>query len=122
MEVCMDAFTVFLKQFAYVNSVPLSVRQKLHASLLAIMGNTMGYGSRQWFINSEALSLEILRQASLVADQSASFTHETLSSANDHLLHMFYNSHTRLAAREDPTSPCLGLYRPKHQLHCYGTF
>jgi hypothetical protein len=93
MEVCMDAFTVFLKQFAYVNSVPLSVRQKLHASLLAIMGNTMGYGSRQWFINSEALSLEILRQASLVADQSASFTHETLSSANDHLLHMFYNSH-----------------------------
>jgi hypothetical protein len=94
MEVCMAVFRAFLKQFGFVGSVPPLVRHQLHTSLLAIMGETMGYGSRQWVMNSEALSLEILRQASLVAGQPGTFTHDTLSSANEHLVHMFYNSCT----------------------------
>jgi hypothetical protein len=103
MDVCMDAFAAFLKQFGFAGLVPLAVRQQLHAYLLAIMGDTMGYGSRQWIINSEALSLEVLRQASLVAGRSGTFTHETLSSANEHLLHMLHNSSLTHSSRLEKT-------------------
>lgn len=90
----MDALAALLKQFGYDGPISPSSRHQLHASLLAIMGEAMGYGSRQWVMNSEALSLEIIRHASLIAGRPATFTHETLSSANEHLLHMFYNSFT----------------------------
>jgi hypothetical protein len=92
MEVCMDAFVVFLKQFGHDSSASSSTRQQLHASLLAVMGNAMGHGSHQWVMNSEALSLEILRQASLIANQPQTFSLDALSHANELLLHMFYNS------------------------------
>jgi hypothetical protein len=92
MEVCMDAFVVFLKQFGYDSFISPQTRQQLHISLLAVMGNAMGHGSHQWVMNSEALSLEILRQASLVANQPQTFSLDALSHANELLLHMFYKS------------------------------
>jgi hypothetical protein len=92
MEVCMDAFVVFLKQFGYEGFISPQTRQQLHTSLLAVMGNAMGHGSHQWVMNSEALSLEILRQASVVANQPQTFSLDALSHANELLLHMFYNS------------------------------
>ncbi|KAH7084949.1 T-complex protein 11-domain-containing protein [Paraphoma chrysanthemicola] len=93
MEVCMDAFGAFLRKFGYDRSIPASARHQLHTALLAIMGDSMGYGSHQWVKNSEDLSLEILRQASLAAGQSFACSHETLSRANEQLLQMFFNSH-----------------------------
>jgi hypothetical protein len=92
IEVCMDVFAALLKQFGYDSIVSSAARHQLHASLLAIMGSATAHGSRQWRANSEALSLEILRQASLVVGQPLSFSHDTLSSANNQLLHMFCNS------------------------------
>jgi hypothetical protein len=92
IEVCMDLFAALLRQFGCDGPVSPVARHQLHASLLAIMGSATAYGSRQWIATSEALSLEILRQASLVAGQPLSFPHNTLSNANDLLLHMFYNS------------------------------
>jgi hypothetical protein len=92
IDVCMDVFATLLKQFSYDSTVSPVARHQLRTSLLAIMGNATGHGSRQWVMNSESLSLEILRQASLVAGQPLIFSHNTLSSANEQLLHMFYNS------------------------------
>ncbi|KAH8730208.1 T-complex protein 11-domain-containing protein [Phaeosphaeriaceae sp. PMI808] len=89
MEICMDSFTVLLKQIGHDGSVPLSSRYQLHTSLLAIMGDAICYGSQKWFQNSEALSLEILRQASLVARQTVTYSHDTLSDANELLCSMF---------------------------------
>lgn len=91
-EVCMDAFAAFLKQFGYDGFMSPQTRLQLHTSLLAVMGSAMGHGAHQWVMNSEALSLEMLRQASLVANQPQTFSHDALSQANEHLLHMFYNS------------------------------
>jgi hypothetical protein len=92
MEVCMDLFATLLRQFGCEGPVSPAARHQLHASLLAVMGSSTAYGSRQWIATSEALSLEILRQASIAAGQPLSFPHNTLSNANDLLLHMFYNS------------------------------
>jgi hypothetical protein len=92
IEVCMDAFAALLRQFGFDGSVSPTIRHRLHASLLAIMGNAIGHGSQQWVMNSEALSLEIIRQASLVAGQNLTLSHDSLSRANDQLLHMFHSS------------------------------
>lgn len=92
IEVCMDAFAAILKQFGCEVTITPAIRHQLHTSLLAIMGSGMGHGSHQWNLHSEALSLELLRQASLIAGQNLSFSHDTLMSANDLLLHMFYKS------------------------------
>ncbi|KAF2833637.1 Tcp11-domain-containing protein [Ophiobolus disseminans] len=92
MEVCMDAFVVLLKDLGHNGSVSSSIRQHLHTSLLAIMGDTLGYGSQQWLVTSEALSLELLRQASQVTGQAVSYSHGNLSLANDLLVAMFQNS------------------------------
>jgi hypothetical protein len=102
IEVCMDAFVASLKQFGHDGSVSPTVRHQLHAALVAIMGDAMGYGSRQWVMNSEALSLEILRQASLVAGQPVACSHEILSRANEQLLQMFSNSFTTHNPRLEP--------------------
>ncbi|EAT87772.1 hypothetical protein SNOG_05381 [Parastagonospora nodorum SN15] len=103
MEVCMDAFAAFLKQFSYDSYISPQIRLQLHSSLLAIMGSSMGYGSHQWVMNCEALSLEILRQASIVAGQPQTFSHDALSHANEHLLHMFYDSFNTHNSRMEAT-------------------
>ena len=92
LEVCMDAFVAFLKDFGHDGPIPPPTRHQLQTSLLAIMGDALGYGSNQWFINSEALSLELLRQASHVTGQAVSYSHQNLSLANDKLRSMFCES------------------------------
>jgi len=92
LEVCMDAFAAMLKQSGHDGLMSPTVRRRLHSALLAIMGDVLGYGSHQWVTNSEALSLELLRQVSYVTGQPVSYSHEHLSHANSHLLHMFHNS------------------------------
>jgi hypothetical protein len=92
LEVCMDAFTSMLKQSGYDGSMPPAVRRRLHSALFAIMSDVLGYGSHQWVANSEALSLELLRQASHVTGRPVSYSHESLSHANSYLLDMFHDS------------------------------
>lgn len=97
-EVCLDMFATLLKQFGYQNSSLLTTRQQLVSSLVAIMGESrIGYGLHQWMANSEALSLEILRQASNLAGKATTYDHETLSSANQHLRHLFFSTFTSQA-------------------------
>ncbi|KAF2035556.1 hypothetical protein EK21DRAFT_53941 [Setomelanomma holmii] len=92
IEVCIDAFATFLKQLGHNGSLSPAIRHQLHSALVAIMGDNLGYGARQWAINSEALSLEILRQAALVAGQALTYSYDTLAQANEQLLRMFYSS------------------------------
>jgi hypothetical protein len=97
-EVCLDMFTMLLKQFDYQGSNLLSARQQLVSSLTAIMGEmSLGCGPLRWMANSEALSLEILRQASTLAGQSTIYDYENLSSANSHLRHLFFSFFTTQA-------------------------
>jgi hypothetical protein len=92
LEVCMDAFALMLKQCGHDGSMSLTVRRRLHSALLAIMSDVSGYGSHQWVANSEALSLELLRQVSYVTGRPVSYSHDSLSHANSYLLDMFHNS------------------------------
>jgi hypothetical protein len=103
LEVCMDMFVMLLRQFGHDEPLSPALRQQLHTRLLGVMGEAVGYGSRQWVMTSEALSLEILRQASLAAGVALTYDRATLSSANEHLLRMFYNSFTTHNPRLETT-------------------
>lgn len=97
-EVCLDMFATLLKQFGYQGPSLSTTRQQLVSSLVAIMGElSVGYGLHQWTSNSEALSLEILRQASNLAGRATAYDHETLASANQLLRHMFFSTFTTQA-------------------------
>lgn len=97
-EICLNMFDILLKQFGYQRPILLTARQQLITSLTAIMGESgLGYGPHQWMANSEALSLEILRQASNLAGRSTAYDHDNLSSANQHLRHLFFSTFTTQA-------------------------
>lgn len=97
-EVCLDMFATFLKQFGYQGPSSSTIRQQVVTSLTAIMGDsTVGYGPHRWMANSEALSLEILRQASTLANRATTYDFDNLSSANQHLRHLFFSTFTTQA-------------------------
>jgi hypothetical protein len=97
-EVCLEMFAGLLKQFGYQGPSLSTTRQQLVSSLTAIMGETsVGYGPLKWMANSEALSLEVLRQATTLAGRPTTYDYENMSSANQHLRHLFFSTFTTQA-------------------------
>lgn len=99
-EVCLQMFATLVKQFGFHGSCLVQTRQQLVSSLMAIMGeSSLGYGPHQWMANSEALSLEILRHASNLAGRATAYDYDNLSSANQHLRHLFFSTFTTQARK-----------------------
>ena len=99
-EVCLEMFVALAKQFGFQGPTLSATRQQLVTSLTAIMGESnMGYGPHQWMASSEALSLEILRQASNLAGRATAYDFDNLSSANQHLRHLFFSTFTTQARK-----------------------
>lgn len=97
-EVCLDLFSILLKQFGYQGPSLSTTRQQLVSTLTAIMGETsIGYGPHKWMANSEAMSLEILRQASTLAGRATTYDYDNMSRANQHLRHLFFSTFTTQA-------------------------
>ncbi|KAH7401584.1 T-complex protein 11-domain-containing protein [Pyrenochaeta sp. MPI-SDFR-AT-0127] len=98
-DICMEMFAELAKRFGYNGPISLTVRQRLRAAILAILGEAAGQGSLQWMMNSEALSLEILRQASRLADRPPKHHFGHLVEANQHLRLLFNERSTHHAVR-----------------------
>ncbi|KAF1928778.1 uncharacterized protein M421DRAFT_62514 [Didymella exigua CBS 183.55] len=97
-EVCLDMFATLLKQFGFQGPSLSVTRQQVVSSLTAIMGeSSVGYGPHQWMANSEALSLEILRQASTLAGRATMYDYDNMSRANRLLRHLFFSTFTTQA-------------------------
>jgi hypothetical protein len=97
-ELCYDMFGQLVRGFGYIGSIPPAVQQDLRASLTAIMGEGLAYGSSSWLNNSEHVSLEIVRQASLLSSSSTTFDAEFLSRSNQHLRTMLLNRFSKQAS------------------------
>lgn len=105
-EVCMDMFIARARQFGYEGVLTLAIEQQLRAAISAIMGDAMGHGPQQWMMNSEALSLEALRQASLLAGQPFDYSLDRMTEANKNLRLLFVRRSAYHAARlEDSLLP-----------------
>jgi hypothetical protein len=98
-EVCMEMCIAMAKQFGYQGPVTLTVGQQLRSALSAIMGDAVRHGAHQWMMNSEALSLEILRHASRLAGQPATYGFDRMTDANQSLRVLFVHRTAHHAAR-----------------------
>lgn len=97
-EVCTEMFAELAKQFGYSGPMSLAIVQQLRVAILAILGEAAGQGGLQWMMNSEALSLEILRQASCLVGQPPTHHFHHLAEANQHLRLLFNERSTHHAA------------------------
>ncbi|EUC35821.1 hypothetical protein COCVIDRAFT_12536 [Bipolaris victoriae FI3] len=98
-EVCMEMCVAVAKQFGYQGPITLTLGQQLRTALTAIMGEAAGYGAHQWMMNSEALSLEILRHASRLAGQPDTHGFDRMVDANMSLRMLFVRRTAHHAAR-----------------------
>lgn len=90
-EICLEMFGRLLKELGYSGMIPLASRQRLHASLSAIVGERVAHGPSQWIVNSEHISLELIRQALALSGQPPSYDLDTLVASNRHLRTLFLN-------------------------------
>jgi hypothetical protein len=88
-EVCMDMFIALARRFGYEGPVSLAIGQQIRASIFAIMGDAAGQGPQQWVMNSEALSLEILRHTSRIAGRLSTYSFDSMAEANHNLRVLF---------------------------------
>ncbi|EFQ86523.1 hypothetical protein PTT_18204 [Pyrenophora teres f. teres 0-1] len=98
-EVCMEMYIALARQFGYSGHVSLAIGQQLRVALSAIMGDAVGRGPQQWVVNSEALSLEILRQASRLAGISSDYSFDRMADANQNLRVLFMHRSAYHAGR-----------------------
>lgn len=93
-EVCFSLFDQLRKDFGHDGAVSNATKRHIRSSLSAIMGETMGHGSQAWLYNSESLSLEIYRQAQVIAGRAPVLNHQQLHTTNECLRSMFDNTLT----------------------------
>jgi hypothetical protein len=82
-------FTQCLKVFGHTGPVPPAAQTQLRNALLAIVGEGIGHAPQSWVYHSEALSLEIYRQAILLANRTFTYDLLDLERAHEHLKNMF---------------------------------
>jgi hypothetical protein len=98
-EVCMEMYVTLARQLGYQGPMTMAIGQQLRTALSAIMGEAAGHGPQQWMMNSEALSLEILRQASHLAGQTPGCSFDRMAEANQCLRLMFVRKSAWHASR-----------------------
>ncbi|KAI8934051.1 hypothetical protein NX059_008817 [Plenodomus lindquistii] len=89
LDICLDTYSHLIKELGYVGPSTESCIQQLRRSLLAIMGEAIGHGPQQWCINSDAISLEILRQASRLAGKNTTSHLDRWTEVNQRLRTLF---------------------------------
>jgi len=87
-EICFDMFGLLLKEFGFHGRVSHATKHQLRASLLAIINEGTSQGLHKWVMNSEAISLELVRQALAMAGCPPNYNLEYLQTANQHLQSM----------------------------------
>lgn len=98
-EICTETCEFLAKEFGYEGTQVSTGQNLLHASIQAIMGEAMCHGALQWSINSEAISLEILRHASRLAGSAPTAHFDRWAKVNEHVQRLFTQSSTSQANR-----------------------
>jgi hypothetical protein len=97
-EVCFGMFSHLLKEFGHTEPASLALRNQLHTSLTAIVGEGAVHRPHLWILNSEPVSLEIYRQARMVTNRSPLYHTDDLHRSNHHLRNLFRNSYAAHAS------------------------
>ncbi|KAF2848042.1 Tcp11-domain-containing protein [Plenodomus tracheiphilus IPT5] len=92
LDFCMNTYSILAKEFGYEGPAAEACGRDLRRSLLAMMSEAIGHGSHQWSMNSEAISLEILRHASRLAGRGATAHSDRWPEVNQRLRTLFTES------------------------------
>jgi hypothetical protein len=93
-EICFSMFNQLLKELGHDAAISNATRNRLRSSLSAIMAESMGHGTQAWIYNSDSLSLEIYRQAQVLAGRTPVFDHHNLQATSECLHSLFYHTFT----------------------------
>jgi hypothetical protein len=93
-EICFSMFNHLLKELGHDAAISNATKNHLRSSLSAIMAESMGHGSQAWIYNSDSLSLEIYRQAQVLAGRTPVFDHHNLQATSECLHSLFYHTFT----------------------------
>lgn len=102
-EICFTMFDQLLKEFGHGGTVPSVTRSHLRAKLAAIKVEGSGLGQNAWMCNVEQLSLEIDRQARLIAGQHNDYSYNSMQNASQRLLSLFATEYPALASKLENT-------------------
>jgi hypothetical protein len=97
-DICLDTFGQLLQDFGYNGPVTSDARQQLRTALTAIVGEGGHHVTQSWVHHAGPLSLEILRQASLLAGRSPFQNLDFLQKAKHYLRDLFDTSYAAHAA------------------------
>ena len=81
-EICFDVFAQCLEEFGYNGPVTTATEDQLRAALSSIVGDGIAHPPQSWMYRSEALSLEIYRQALLLYTRPFTCDHHKIQRAN----------------------------------------
>ncbi|KAF2636000.1 hypothetical protein P280DRAFT_410479 [Massarina eburnea CBS 473.64] len=81
-EICFDMFAQCLKDWGFNGPIPAPAQNQLRTALSAMVGEGTSRAPHSWLYHSEALSLEIHRQATLLSGRPFVYNHHDLQRAN----------------------------------------
>ncbi|KAF2692160.1 hypothetical protein K458DRAFT_285704 [Lentithecium fluviatile CBS 122367] len=114
-EICFDLFAQLLQEFEYNGPVSQATRHQLQSALSAIVGEGVPYLNPSWFHHSGPLSLEIYRQASVLAGRSPFHNLDYLQKARYYLRNLFETTFaTHASALEATILPQILACATKH--------
>lgn len=91
-EICYDMFGQLLRDFGFNKPIPQEARHVLRGILLAIISEgAIGHGTSQWMMNSEHLSVELVRQALTLSRCPPLYNFDIFQRSNQRLRAMFHN-------------------------------
>jgi len=91
-KICNETCDLLAREFGYEGTPAPTGQQQLHTSIQAIMGEALGHGALQWSMNSEAISLEILRHASRLSGNAPTAHFDRWAKVNQHVQMLFTQS------------------------------
>lgn len=98
-EICFELFRQLSKGFGYSMVIPATSKQTLYNSLEAIMSDNSSSGPSPWWINSEHIAAELIRQALVLNNRAPNYNSKQLDDTNRTLRAMYetaYVKHSKL--------------------------
>jgi hypothetical protein len=97
-DICFDLFGQLLQEFEYNVPVTSATRRELRTALSAIVGENGHHPTQSWMHHAGSVSLEIYRQASVLAGRSPFQNLEHLQKAKHYLCNLFENTYVAHAS------------------------
>lgn len=126
-EICFDLFGQLSNDFGFSGIIPSTSKQALRTSLAAIMGDYCSSSPSPWWMNSEHISAELIRQALILSNRTPKYNSRILEDTNRTLRAMYetsYEKHSNILKKlvTEQTLPSIQRNLSSSPMDLYNTF